>query len=51
MTTHYSPLLGQEGIKHETLDVMRDVEHLIEDYDRLFDAWEAGGVTGLVVGM
>lgn len=32
------------------MDVMRDIEHLIDDYDQLFDAWEAGGVTGLVVG-
>ena len=50
LTTSRSPLLGQEEIKYETLDVMR-VEHQIDDYDRLFDAWEAGGVTGLVVGM
>ena len=35
---------------HVWMDVMRDLEHLIDDYERLFDAWEAGGVTGLVVG-
>lgn len=32
------------------MDVMRDLERVIEDYERLFDAWEAGGVDGLVVG-
>ena len=32
------------------MDVMRDLEHLLDNYERLFDAWEAGGVTGLVVG-
>ena len=28
------------------MDVMRDVEHLIYDYNRLFDAWEAGNDMG-----
>jgi hypothetical protein len=32
------------------MDVMRDLEHLLDNYERLFDAWEDGGVTGLVVG-
>ncbi|MCZ6631939.1 MAG: hypothetical protein O7G87_00910 [bacterium] len=32
------------------MDVMRDIEHILEDYERLFDAWEAGGVDGLVIG-
>ena len=29
---------------------MRDVEHLLDDYPRFYDAWEAGGVDGLVIG-
>jgi hypothetical protein len=32
------------------MDIMRDVEQLIEGYPRFFDAWEAGGVDGLVIG-
>ncbi len=32
------------------MDVMRDVEHILDDPERLFDAWAAGGVDGLVVG-
>ena len=35
---------------HLWMDVMRDLEHLLNDYERLFDAWEAGGVSGLVIG-
>jgi hypothetical protein len=32
------------------MDVMRDVESVMADHERLFDAWEAGGVDGLVIG-
>ncbi len=32
------------------MDIMRDLEHVIGDHERLFDAWEAGGVDGLVMG-
>lgn len=32
------------------MDVMRQPEPVITDYDRLFDAWAAGGVDGLVIG-
>ncbi len=32
------------------MDVMRDIEHVMQDYDRLFDAWEEGGVDGFVLG-
>lgn len=32
------------------MDVMRDLEHVMADYERLFPAWEAGGVDGLVIG-
>src|SRR5437764_14640769 len=32
------------------MDVMRDLEALHEEPQRLFDAWEAGGVDGLVLG-
>eukprot|EP01050_Picozoa_sp_SAG11_P023351 SAG11_NODE_4669_length_1813_cov_1.649358_2_plen_165_part_01 len=31
-------------------DIMRDMEHLMGDYTRIFDGWQAGGVTGLVIG-
>lgn len=31
-------------------DIMRDMEHLMHDYTNIFDAWEAGGVDGLVIG-
>ncbi len=32
------------------MDVMRDIEHVMNDYERLFDAWATGGVNGLVIG-
>ncbi|MCZ6676354.1 MAG: hypothetical protein O7E52_03785 [Candidatus Poribacteria bacterium] len=32
------------------MDVMRDIEHVMDDYERLFDAWASGGVDGLVIG-
>lgn len=32
------------------MDVMRRLEPVITDHPRLFDAWEAGGVDGLVIG-
>src|SRR5262245_28957166 len=32
------------------LDVMRHLEPVMADHGRLFDAWEAGGVDGLVIG-
>ncbi|MFZ1755488.1 MAG: hypothetical protein WAU10_17190 [Caldilineaceae bacterium] len=32
------------------MDVMRDIEHVLDDYERIFDAWEAGGIDGLVIG-
>src|SRR4051794_12015770 len=32
------------------MDVMRGVEPVIDDHERLFDAWGAGGVDGLVIG-
>jgi hypothetical protein len=32
------------------MDVMRDLEYLMNDYERILDAWAEGGVEGLVVG-
>jgi hypothetical protein len=32
------------------MDIMRELELVLTDYERLFDAWEAGGVDGLVLG-
>jgi hypothetical protein len=32
------------------MDVMRHLEPVVDDHERLFDAWEAGGVDGLVIG-
>lgn len=32
------------------MDVMRELELVMDDYERLFDAWEEGGVKGLVIG-
>ncbi len=32
------------------MDVMRDLEYLLVDYQPILDAWEAGGVDGLVIG-
>jgi hypothetical protein len=32
------------------MDVMRHLEPVMNDHERLFDAWEAGGVDGLVIG-
>ena len=32
------------------MDVMRGIDPVIDDYERLFDGWAAGGVTGLVIG-
>ena len=31
------------------MDVMRDLEHLMDDHEALFDGWQAGGVDGLVI--
>ena len=31
------------------MDVMRDLEPVLADHVRLFDAWAAGGVDGLVI--
>ena len=32
------------------MDVMRDMEHLMDNYERIFDGWQEGGVVGLVIG-
>jgi hypothetical protein len=32
------------------MDVMRDLEHLMDDHEAIFDGWQAGGVDGLVIG-
>ena len=32
------------------MDVMRGIDPVIDDYERLFDGWAAGGVDGLVIG-
>jgi hypothetical protein len=32
------------------MDVMRDIEHVMDDYERIFDGWDAGGIDGLVIG-
>ena len=32
------------------MDVMRDLEHVMENHERLFSAWAEGGVDGLVMG-
>jgi hypothetical protein len=32
------------------MNVMRDMEHLMVDHERIFDGWEEGGVNGLVIG-
>ena len=32
------------------MDVMRTIEPVLADHERLFDAWAAGGVDGLVIG-
>ncbi|NLG29264.1 MAG: hypothetical protein GX557_15245, partial [Chloroflexi bacterium] len=32
------------------MDVMRDLEYLLDDPQPILDAWEAGGVDGLVIG-
>ena len=32
------------------MDVMRNIEDIFDDHERLFDAWESGGVDGLVIG-
>jgi hypothetical protein len=32
------------------MDVMRDLEHVMDDYERCFDTWQAGGVDGIVLG-
>jgi len=32
------------------MDVMRDLEHVMDDHERLFDAWAEGGVDGLAIG-
>lgn len=42
-----SPRLAGMGM---WMDVMRDMEHLMHDYRRIFDGWQQGGVTGMVIG-
>ncbi|MEW6752979.1 MAG: hypothetical protein AB1505_18660 [Candidatus Latescibacterota bacterium] len=32
------------------MDVMRNLEHVMEDHERIFDAWAEGGVVGVVFG-
>jgi hypothetical protein len=32
------------------MDVMRDLEHVMDDHERLFDAWALGGVDGMAIG-
>ena len=32
------------------IDVMRHLEPIMADYERIFDAWASGGVDGLVMG-
>ncbi len=32
------------------MDIMRDMEHLMRNYEQIFDGWQAGGVTGMVIG-
>ena len=32
------------------MDVMRQIEPLMEDYPRVFDAWREAGVVGMVIG-
>ncbi len=32
------------------MDVMRDLEHLMENYEVILDGWQKGGVEGLVIG-
>ena len=32
------------------MDIMRDVEQLVHGYPQFYDAWEAGGIDGLVIG-
>jgi hypothetical protein len=32
------------------IDVMRHLEPIMADYERIFDAWGSGGVDGLVIG-
>ena len=32
------------------MDVMRDLEHVMDDHERCLDTWQAGGVDGIVLG-
>ena len=32
------------------IDIRRDIEYILDDYDRIYDAWEEGGVDGIVIG-
>lgn len=32
------------------MDVMRDLEHVMDDHEALFEAWAEGGVDGMVIG-
>jgi hypothetical protein len=48
LISHPSSLIGN-GM-NLWMDVMRDLEHVMDDYERIFDAWAEGGVDGLVIG-
>ena len=32
------------------MDILRDLPHVMDNHERLFDAWQEGGVDGLVIG-
>ena len=32
------------------MDILRDLPHVMGNHERLFDAWQEGGVDGLVIG-
>ena len=41
---------GTAGSMRLWMDVMRHLEPVMAHHERLFDAWAAGGVDGLVIG-
>jgi len=43
-------MMAAETTLNLWMDVMRHLEPVIADHERLFDAWAAGGVDGLVIG-
>ncbi|NCV01906.1 MAG: hypothetical protein EBV53_12085, partial [Proteobacteria bacterium] len=49
-TSAEGTVVASTGGMRAWIDVMRHLEPIMADYERIFDAWASGGVDGLVMG-